>query len=192
MKYITFVKIFVLIGPLVLLIACINFINLSTARSEKRAREVGVRKAVGSSRSQFVLQFLTESVMIVFFVAFIISLLLVQLVLPAFNQKTSSAIKVPYTNVIFWLVMLAYILSTGLIAGRPAFYISSFKPVKVLKGTLVTGERTLLPRKVLVVLQLTCSVSLIIGTVIIYRQVQYARNRPASGPQPVDNNRCKC
>lgn len=176
--FITYVKTFCLIGALVLLIACINFINLSTASSERRAREVGVRKAMGSLKSQLILQFLVESVVIVF-VAFVISVLLVQLALPAFNLLTSSSINIPYTNGTFWLVMIVYILLTGLIAGsRPAFYLSSFNPVKVLKGVIAVGEKKLLPRQVMVIVQFTCSVSLIISTVIIYRQVQYAKDRP--------------
>lgn len=176
--FIDYVKMFSVIGILVLLIACINFTNLSTARSEKRAREVGVRKAIGSLRSQLVLQFLIESVVMVC-VAFCICLLVVQLVLPSFNQLTSSSVSIPYTSGIFWLCMIAYVLLTGLIAGsRPAFYLSSFKPIKVLKGTMQIGKLALMPRKMLIVLQFTCSIVLIISTVIIYQQVQHAKDRP--------------
>jgi len=176
--FITYVKMFSIIGMLVLLIACINFINLSTARSEKRAKEVGIRKAVGSVRRQLIFQFLIESVVMVC-IAFCICILIVQLVLPSFNQLTSSIISIPYTSSIFWLCMMAYVLFTGVIAGsRPAFYLSSFNPVKVLKGTMQIGKLALMPRKVLVVLQFTCSIVLIISTVIIYQQVQHAKDRP--------------
>ena len=176
--FIDYVKMFSIIGILVLLIACVNFINLSTARSEKRAREVGIRKAIGSIRSQLVLQFLTESIVVVC-IAFCICLLIVQLVLPSFSQLTSSVIVIPYTSGIFWLCMMAYVLLTGLVAGsRPAFYLSSFKPIKVLKGTMQVGKLALMPRKLLVVLQFSCSIVLIISTIIIYQQIQHAKDRP--------------
>ena len=176
--FIEYVRMFSIVGILVLLIACINFMNLSTARSEKRAREVGVRKAIGSQRKDLIFQFLTESVHITF-LAFLLSMLLVQLALPAFNTLTSSFITIPYDNLGFWLIMIFYVLTTGLLAGsRPAFYLSSFNPVKVLKGSIQVGRSASLPRKILVVLQFTCSIALIISTVIIYQQIQYAKNRP--------------
>jgi putative ABC transport system permease protein len=177
--FIDYVNIFTIIGILVLLIACINFINLTTARSEKRAREVGVRKAIGSGKNHLIFQFLTESVLLTF-IAFIFSILFVQLALPAFTTLTSSEIKIPFTNVIFWLITLCCVLITGLVAGsRPAFYLSSFEPVKVLKGKIHIGKAAALPRKVLVVLQFSCSIALIICTYIIYQQVQYAKDRPS-------------
>ena len=176
--FIDYVKMFSIIGVLVLLIACINFVNLATARSEKRAREVGIRKTIGSLRSQLIMQFLTESVLMVF-LAFCICLLIVLLALPAFNTLTDVPISIPYSSGIFWLCMVAFIIITGLIAGtRPAFYLSSFKPTKVLKGVSKAGTLAALPKKALVVLQFTCSIALIIGTVIIYQQVQHAKNRP--------------
>ena len=175
---IDYVRLFSIIGILVLLIACINFMNLSTARSEKRAREVGVRKVIGSSRRGLILQFLVESLVITS-LSFLLSLLLVQLVLPAFNALTQGHLSIPFSSAGFWLVMLSYILFTGLLAGsRPAFYLSSFQPVKVLKGALQVGRSATLPRKVLVVLQFTCSIVLIISTILIYQQIQYARSRP--------------
>jgi ABC-type antimicrobial peptide transport system permease subunit len=176
--FIDYVRMFGIIGALVLLIACINFVNLSTARSEKRAREVGVRKAIGSLRRDLIFQFLTESVLLTF-IAFLLSVVFVQLALPYFNTLTGSLVKIPYDNPIFWCVMMGYVLITGLLAGsRPAFYLSSFSPIKVLKGTLQIGKGAALPRKVLVVLQFSCSVAFIITTVIIYQQIQYAKNRP--------------
>ncbi|MBS1503143.1 MAG: FtsX-like permease family protein, partial [Bacteroidetes bacterium] len=176
--FIDYVRMFSIIGGLVLLIACINFMNLSTARSEKRAREVGVRKAIGSNRKDLVLQFLTESLMITF-AAFLFSVLLVQLALGRFNALAGSSVHIPYGNLVFWTIMIGYVLFTGLLAGsRPAFYLSSFNAVQVLKGTIQVGKAASLPRKILVVLQFSCSVALIISTVIIYQQIQYAKNRP--------------
>jgi ABC-type antimicrobial peptide transport system permease subunit len=176
--FIDYVKMFSIIGILVLIIACINFMNLATARSEKRAREVGVRKAIGSQRKDLIIQFLIESLTITF-IAFIVALLFTLLVLPAFNTLTSTKIVIPWSNTVFWLIMISYVLITGLLAGsRPAFYLSSFHPVKVLKGTIQAGRSATLPRKILVTLQFTCSVALIISTIIIYQQIQYAKDRP--------------
>jgi predicted permease len=177
--FIEYVRLFSIIGILVLFIACINFMNLATARSEKRAREVGVRKAIGSQRRDLILQFLIESLVITVIAAFI-GLLLVQLTIPAFNTLTTSSIRIPWQSPVFWSIMAGYILLTGLLAGsRPAVYLSSFKPVKVLKGTFRAGRAAALPRKILVVLQFTCSIALIIGTGLIYRQVQYVKDRPS-------------
>lgn len=176
---IEYVRMFSIIGILVLLIACINFINLTTARSEKRAREVGVRKAIGSLRKDLIFQFLTESFLLTL-IAFIFALLFVQWALPSFNTLTGHQLSIPFHNGIFWLVMLGSVVLTALIAGsRPAFYLSSFQPVKVLKGVRQVGKAASLPRKVLVVLQFSCSIALIISTIVIYQQIQHARNRPA-------------
>ena len=175
---IDYTRMFSITGILVLLIACINFMNLSTARSEKRAREVGVRKVIGSTRKGLIGQFLVESI-VTTFIAFALSLLLVQGVLPAFNTLTKTSISIPFSNGIFWLIMMSYALLTGLLAGsRPAFYLSSFNPVKVLKGSIQAGPSATLPRKILVVLQFTCSIALIISTIIVYQQIQYAKDRP--------------
>jgi len=176
--FIDYVKMFSIIGLLVLIIACINFMNLSTARSEKRAREVGIRKAVGSQRKSLILQFLIESVVITF-IAFLLSLLIVQLALPAFKALTKTNISAPYGSSIFWFIMMGYVLLTGLVAGaRPAFYLSSFKPVKVLKGAIQAGRTASLPRKILVVIQFSCSIALVISTIIVYQQIQHAKERP--------------
>ncbi|WP_212006542.1 ABC transporter permease [Chitinophaga sp. HK235] len=176
--FITYVRMFTLIGVLVLLIACINFINLSTARSERRAREVGVRKAIGSGRRDLVIQFLLESLMITCLAA-VLSVGIVQLVLPAFNQVVASELHIPYEQPLAWGVLSLFILVTAALAGsRPAFYLSSFEPVKVLKGGLQAGRAAVLPRKVLVVAQFAASVALIISTIIIYQQIQYAKKRP--------------
>lgn len=177
--FLEYVRIFTWIGVLVLLIACINFVNLTTARSEKRAKEVGVRKAIGSERKQLIIQFLSESFMLIM-VAFIIALLAVQLVLPAFNTLTGTEMSVPYSSPVFWGMMMALVLTTTLVAGsRPAFYLSSFKPVKVLKGSLGKGRTNSPFRRVLVVVQFSCSVALIISTIVIYRQINYAKDRPS-------------
>jgi putative ABC transport system permease protein len=177
--FIDYVRIFSIIGILVLLIACVNFINLTTARSEKRAREVGIRKAIGSQRKHLIFQFLTESLLITF-ISFLCSVLFVQLALEPFNALTGTMIRIPFGSITFWLAMIGCVLLTALIAGsRPAFYLSSFNPVKVLKGTIQVGRSASLSRKVLVVLQFSCSIALIISTVVIYKQIQYAKNRPA-------------
>ncbi|MEO8763753.1 MAG: ABC transporter permease [Ginsengibacter sp.] len=177
--FIEYVNMFGIIGVLVLLIACINFINLTTARSEQRAREVGVRKAIGSRKKDLVFQFLTESFLLTF-IAFLFSMLFVQLALPAFNSLTGNQVSIPFKSLLFWLIVLSCVVLTALVAGsRPAFYLSSFNPVKVLKGTMQAGGKPSLPRKILVVLQFSCSVVLITSTIIIYRQIQFARERPA-------------
>lgn len=175
---IEYVWLFSLVGAFVLLLACINFMNLSTARSEKRAREVGIRKAIGSLRSQLVGQFYSESLLVVLF-AFIFSILLVQLVLPWFNEVSGKKMIFPWLNPLFWIISIAFTFITGIVAGSyPALYLSSFNPVKVLKGTFRVGRFAAVPRKVLVVLQFTISLALIIGTIIIYNQIQYSKDRP--------------
>jgi len=175
---IQYVWLFGIIGTFVLLLACINFMNLSTARSEKRAKEVGIRKAVGSMRSQLIRQFLSES-LIVTFIAFILAIVLVALSLPWFNGLADKQMSITWSNPYFWVISLAFIILTGFIAGSyPALYLSSFNPVKVLKGTFRAGRFATLPRKVLVVLQYTVSVALIIGTIIVYKQIQHAKDRP--------------
>jgi ABC-type antimicrobial peptide transport system permease subunit len=175
---ITFVWMFGIIGFFVLLLACINFMNLSTARSEKRAKEVGVRKAIGSLRVQLIRQFFAESILVTLF-AFVISIALALLVIPSFNQVADKRISIPWSNPFFWLTGFMFTLFTGFIAGSyPAFYLSSFSPVKVLKGTFRVGRLASLPRKVLVVLQFTVSIILIIGTIVVFNQIQFAKNRP--------------
>ena len=176
--FLEYVKMFTLIGLFVLIIACINFINLTTARSEKRAREVGVRKAIGSQRKDLVIQFLMEAFMLTS-MAFIFAIVITWQLLPSFNTLTQGHIEFPFTNIYFWLIMFVFLLITTLLAGsRPAFYLSSFQAVKVLKGAIQAG-RSSLSRKILVVVQFSCSIALIISTVIIYQQIQYARTRPS-------------
>ena len=175
---IQYLWLFGLIGIFVLLLACINFMNLSTARSEKRAREVGIRKAIGSVRSSLITQFYSESLLIAA-LAFISSLLLAQLCLPAFNQLAGKQIAILWNSPLFWVLGIAFCLFTGFIAGSyPALYLSSFRPVKVLKGSFRVGRWAAIPRKVLVVVQFTVSAVLIIGTIVVFRQIQFAKNRP--------------
>lgn len=171
------VKVFSLIAALVLIIACINFMNLSTARSEKRAREVGIRKTVGALRSSLIWQFLGESVLIAFIAGFF-AIIIVQLSMSGFNELTLKQLTVPYGNPYFWLITLGFILITGVISGSyPALYLSSFRPVAVLKGTFKEANALITPRKLLVVVQFTFAVVLIICTIIIRQQLQYAQDR---------------
>jgi putative ABC transport system permease protein len=175
---IQYVWLFGIIGTFVLLLACINFMNLSTARSEKRAKEVGIRKAVGSLRGQLIGQFFCESLLIAA-LSFTLSLLLVWLALPWFNNVATKNMTILWNNPLFWVASIGFTLFTGIIAGLyPALYLSSIKPVKVLKGTFKAGRFAAIPRKVLVVVQFTVSVILIIGTIIVFKQIQFAQNRP--------------
>ncbi|MBE7169505.1 MAG: ABC transporter permease [Williamsia sp.] len=177
--FVEYVRMFSAVGILVLVIACINFINLTTARSEKRAKEVAVRKAIGSGKKELVSQFLIESVVLTF-IAFLFSLVFVQLALPSFNILTGDSLEIPFTKPAFWIATGGCVFVTALAAGsRPAFYLSSFNPVKVLKGGLQAGKAAWLPRKISTVLQFSCSIALIISTFIIYQQVQYAKDRPS-------------
>ncbi|WP_422107620.1 FtsX-like permease family protein [Winogradskyella sp.] len=172
------VWLFGIIGVFVLLLACINFINLSTARSEKRATEVGIRKSIGSNRSQLIFQFLSESFLVVVF-AFVLATGIVLLFLNGFNTLASKSIVFPWSNLSFWFVSFLFILFTALVSGSyPALYLSSFNPVKVLKGTFKGGRYSALPRKILVVVQFTVSVALIIGTIVVMDQIQYSKDRP--------------
>jgi len=175
---IDYVRMFTIVGLLVLVIACINFMNLSTARSEKRAREVGIRKAIGSQRGQLIAQFLGEAV-ITAFIAFLISLLIVKLSLPLLKDAGFQYVELNLANLPLLCSALAGCIVTGLLAGSyPALYLSAFKPVKVLKGALTLGRGASLPRKILVVVQFSCSIALIIGVVIVFQQIRHAKSRP--------------
>ena len=175
---IKYVWMFGIIGVFVLLLACINFMNLSTARSGKRAKEIGIRKAYGSVRSQLITQFFIESISVAIF-AFLLSMFLVELCLPFFNEVADKKISIPWLSPLFWLIGLGFSITTGLIAGiYPAFYLSSFQPVKVLKGTFIAGRFAAIPRKVLVTVQFTVSIALIIGTIVVYQQILFVKTRP--------------
>ena len=155
---IEFVRLFGIIAAFILLIACINFMNLSTARSEKRAKEVGIRKVVGAQKKFLIGQFIGESVLLAF-LAGVLAIIIVQLSLPAFNKLTDKQLFIEYGNVNYWLFALGFILLTGILAGSyPAFYMSSFQPVKVLKGVFRASNALVTPRKVLVVLQFTFAI----------------------------------
>jgi putative ABC transport system permease protein len=175
---IRYVWLFGIIGAFVLLLACINFMNLSTARSEKRSKEVGIRKTLGSQKGQLVYQFLSESFLVVVF-AFVVALGIVNLSLNAFNELARKEIDFPWDNVQFWMASIVFVIFTSLLAGSyPALYLSSFKPVDVLKGTFNVGKYAGLPRKILVVMQFAVSVAFIIGTVIVMQQINFAKDRP--------------
>ncbi|TRX56162.1 FtsX-like permease family protein [Fulvivirga sp. M361] len=175
---ITFVWFYGAVGIFVLLLACVNFMNLSTARSENRAKEIGVRKSMGSARIQLFNQFLSESILVAV-LAFTLSLLFVSLILSWFNSLAGKNMIMPWSEPFFWLGGLGFTLMTGLLAGSyPAIYLSSFNPVKSLKGTFRSGKNASLPRKVLVVFQFTVSIALIIGTLIVYQQIQHVKDRP--------------
>lgn len=178
MEPLTMVKLVGAIGAFVLALACINFINLSTARAERRAKEIGIRKTIGSIRSQLVSQFLAESLLVVCS-AFVLAVGLAALSLPGFNRIASKGMLMPWTNPWFWSAGVALVVMTSLVAGfYPALYLSSFSPVKALKGTLRMGRLASIPRKALVVFQFSISVMLIIGTVVVYNQIQFAKSRP--------------
>lgn len=173
-----FVRFYGVIGVFVLLLACINFMNLSTARSEKRAKEVGIRKTLGSLRKQLITQFYMESFLYTIS-AFGLSLLLLWALLPWFNETAGKGIAPPWKLTEFWLTSLAFILFTALVSGSyPATYLSSFKPIKALKGGLKPGKAASISRKVLVVFQFTISIALIIGTITVNNQIQAAKDRP--------------
>jgi len=173
----TFVKLFGIIAGFILLIACINFMNLSTARSEKRAREVGIRKVVGAQKTSLISQFIGESVFIAL-LSGVAAIVIVQISLPGFNQLTEKQLFIDFGNFYTWMAFTGFILFTGLLAGSyPAFFLSSFQPVKVLKGTFKKANALVTPRKVLVVLQFTFATILIICTIIIKQQMDYARER---------------
>ena len=174
---IEYVKLFSIIAIIILLIACVNFMNLSTARSEKRAKEVGVRKTLGSGKRQLILQFFCESIILAL-IAFVFSVGAVYLLLPAFNQLVDKSLTLNIAQPFFWLGALALILFTGIVAGSyPALYLSSFNPIGVLKGTFSGGKKAVLPRRVLVVAQFIISILLISATIIVYQQIQHVKQR---------------
>ncbi len=173
----TFVKLFTTIAIFVLLIACINFMNLSTARSEKRAKEVGIRKVVGARKGSLVGQFIGES-LILSFIAALLAIVIVHISLPAYNRLTDKQLFVSYGDWRTWASILGFILVTGVLAGSyPAFFLSSFQPVKVLKGSFKRAHAAINPRKVLVVIQFSFAILLIICTIIVKQQINYAQSR---------------
>jgi ABC-type antimicrobial peptide transport system permease subunit len=174
---IEYVKLFSIIALIILLIACVNFMNLSTARSERRAKEVGIRKTRGSDKKQLVLQFFFESIILAL-IAFIISIGVVYLLLPSFNKLVDKDLSLNLSDVYFWLGAIFIIAFTGIVAGSyPALYLSSFSPIKVLKGTFLAGKSAAIPRRILVTAQFVISILLISATVIVYQQIQHIKDR---------------
>uniref|UniRef100_UPI00404A25CC ABC transporter permease n=1 Tax=Fulvivirga sp. TaxID=1931237 RepID=UPI00404A25CC len=172
-----YVQLFTVIALLIIVIACINFMNLATARSERRAREVGIRKSVGSGRGQLIAQFIGESVFISL-ISYVIAILLAILLLPFYNDLVEKKLFIDFTSSLFWIFTAIVILVTGIISGSyPAFYLSSFRPAKVLKGKVTLGKNASTPRKVLVILQFGVSIILIIGTIVIIQQIKLAKDR---------------
>ena len=174
---IDYVQLFSAIAILILLIACINFMNLSTARAENRMREVGVRKSVGASRIQIITQFIGESLLISL-IAYLVAMLIVIIALPGYNQLVDKNLQLQFTSMEFLIGSILLILTTGLIAGSyPAFYLSSFQPKTVLKGSLKTGKGANLPRKILVVFQFGFAILLMTGSFVIHRQIDLVQSR---------------
>ncbi|TDS15953.1 ABC transporter permease [Sphingobacterium paludis] len=171
------VRIFIVIACFILLIACINFMNLSTAQSERRAKEVGVRKVVGAQKRTLVAQFLTESFLLTF-ISGTFALLLLLLALPSFSDLVGRALHINLVSWEFWSMFGTFILLTGLLAGSyPAFFLSSFRPIKVLKGKFFSTQSKLSARKVLVVCQFVIAIILIVSTLVIRKQIQYGQDR---------------
>ncbi|GAA4780344.1 ABC transporter permease [Olivibacter ginsenosidimutans] len=171
------VHLFTIIAGFILLIACINFMNLSTARSEKRAKEVGIRKVAGAYRKSLIGQFLSESILMAA-IAGIVAITVTWLALPVFGSLVSRRLAINFSDFHFWLNAIGFILVTGLLAGSyPAFFLSSFQPVKVLKGTFKQAKATFSSRKILVVVQFSIAIILIISTLVVHRQIKYAKDR---------------
>lgn len=171
------VRLFFIIACFILLLACINYMNLSTAKSMNRAREVGIRKVAGARKISIIRQFLVESILVAL-LAGAIALLVAEPNLKWFNALTYKRLAVPYNNLYFWLSFLGFVLITGILAGSyPAFYLAAYQPIKVLKGTFKSVNALVTPRKVLVVLQFTFAITFIICTLVIYRQIKYGQQR---------------
>jgi putative ABC transport system permease protein len=174
---IEYVRLFTLIAVFILLIACVNFMNLTTARFMKRAKEIGVRKVAGALRLSIVRQFLGEALLIAG-IAALMAVLLVYALLPAFNQLTQKQIALPFYTPLFWAAIAVLTIITGIVAGSyPAFFLSAFHPVKVLKGSMKTGPRAGMLRKGLVVFQFVLSIILILGTIVVSQQINYIQSK---------------
>ncbi|HEV2355601.1 MAG TPA: ABC transporter permease [Puia sp.] len=173
---IEYVRLFSLVAIFILCIACINFMNLTTARSVKRAKEIGIRKVVGAVRPALIRQFMGEAILLAF-ISILLAAGIVLLALPAFNQLTGKGIRFPFASGSFWLSLLALTLFTGILSGSyPALFLSSFQPIRVLKGTLRFSPATAWFRKGLVVFQFMLSIVLIIGTMVVSGQVDYVQS----------------
>jgi ABC-type antimicrobial peptide transport system permease subunit len=171
------VRLFAWIGAFILLVACINFMNLSTARSERRAKEVGVRKVVGAGRKSLMLQFISESILISL-LAMVLAIIFMVLVLPAFNNLVQKNLTLSLLSVQTWLSLIAFSVITGIMAGSyPAFFLSSFKPLKTLKGKLNTYNKGMSIRSMLVIIQFSLAIILTIATIIVSKQIQFTKER---------------
>ncbi|HZY82246.1 MAG TPA: FtsX-like permease family protein, partial [Cyclobacteriaceae bacterium] len=174
---IEYVRLFMAIGILILLIACINYINLSTARSQRRAKEVGIRKSIGSNKFQLVRQFMSESFLVTT-VAFVIAVVIVQLALPGFNSMVHARLKLDYTSYEFWTLSIAVVVITAVASGSyPAFYFSAFRPIQVLRGNTNIGKGSVLPRNTLVSAQYIIAIFLLIGVTVVYQQIDHLHQR---------------
>lgn len=174
---IQYVYIFIVVGSFILAVACINFMNLATARSARRAKEVGLRKVAGAARFQLIRQFLSESSLIAF-IALLLAVIIVIVALPAFNDLAGKNLTINFLNEKLVIGLVAITLITGLLAGSyPALFLSGFVPVKVLKGNLKTGAGSAMFRNVMVIIQFTVSIMLLVGTSVIYNQLQFIKNR---------------
>ncbi len=170
-------RLFSLVAFLILLIACINFMNLSTARGAKKAKEVGVRKIAGAGRLSLIRYFLGESVLATS-IAALFALGLVKICLPYFNSIMGKQLSIEFGNIGFWAILLVFILFSGILAGSyPSFYLSSFQPIKVLKGIFNKKKGVITSRKVLIVTQFASAIVLIVATLMVHRQIQYAQER---------------
>lgn len=173
------VRMLAIIAGFILLIACINFMNLSTARSEKRAKEVGIRKVAGANKGLLITQFLGESLLLAF-IAGILSVIIVFICLPSFNTLVAKQLELPITNLYLWLAALTFIFISGIVAGSyPAFFLSSFQPASVLKGLYKKSHAVINRRKILVVVQFTFAIILVISTIVVTQQIRHAQNRQA-------------
>jgi putative ABC transport system permease protein len=172
-----YVQLFTILAVFIIVIACINFMNLATARSERKAREVGIRKSIGSSRGQLIFQFIGES-LIITTISFIIAVIAAQILLPYYNTLVEKKLFIDYLSKEFWIFSLGLIVVTGVVAGSyPAFYLSGFQPVKVLKGKPTIGKSASLPRKILVTIQFGFSIFLIISVFVVYNQIELTKGR---------------
>ncbi|GLU51395.1 ABC transporter permease [Dyadobacter frigoris] len=171
------VRLFTIIAAFILFIACVNFVNLSTARSEKRAKEVGIRKVAGAPRMALVLQFITESVILAF-ISGIVGLMIVFASISEFNTLVDTQLLLNIYSPVFWLSALGFVLFTGLLAGSyPAFFLAGFQPIKIMKGTYKPANAVFSPRKILVVLQFTFAIILIVSTLVIKQQISFGQKR---------------
>jgi len=172
-----YVQLFTVIAIFILVIACINFMNLATARSERRAKEVGIRKSLGSNRMELIFQFIGES-MVISLLSFFIALVAAYLILPFYNTLVDKQLFIDFSSVDVWIFAAVVVFFTGIVSGSyPAFYLSSFKPATTLKGKVTLGKNASTPRKILVTLQFGFAMLLMIGTVVIYNQIELVKNR---------------